>query len=327
MALFLLSGCGPRQEGAAEPTPTASVTVDPTDPAVVEKAATEVVVQLGFDADGVKVNKEVSQKTAKAVPAGSGVFSDTKLTTPAVTAAFVASGSPASDKVVNEALASADAYGVKVTKKQLKDADNWVAVTTTEKVAWNGNTYLVGGTVREGDAKVDRAGSVAMVFIAPSQIKAGKVTWAFFLRGACGNPQLVPPAPAPEPGKPGKPASTPTPTPGKPNPTCPPGWGEWPNCLKPKGSKIPKADPPPAVSTPRPIGSGDAALPTRPARPDPTPDNGLPVHEVNPPAVPAQPDSGSGATNTVAPEHVPEAPAPPAPAPPSPTTSGIVESD
>lgn len=125
------------------------------------------------------------------------------------------------------------------------------------------------------------------------------------------------------PGTPGKPGSTPTPgtsTPGStptPTPTPTPSG---------KGTRIPKADPAPAASTPNPVGTAPA--PTRPAPADPTPSNGLPVHDVNPPAVPEQPDSGSGATNTVAPSNVPVAPSAPAPAPADSTpATGIVGSD
>lgn len=127
--------------------------------------------------------------------------------------------------------------------------------------------------------------------------------------------------------------STPPPPPTTP-PTSPPSncWtgyppSHYPNGLCPKNQKVIPTQPSPQASTsPSPIGTAPA--PTLPAAPDPAPSNGQPVTDVNKPSVSAQPDSGSGATNTVAPSNVPVAPAPPAPAPSAhPTTSGIVGSD
>jgi hypothetical protein len=115
----------------------------------------------------------------------------------------------------------------------------------------------------------------------------------------------------------------PTPTPTPSGSTCPNGKPLLPNglCLK-DGSKVPAAPALPSASAPNP--NGTAASPTRPASPDPSPTNGNPVHDVNPPSASENPDSGSGATNTVPPSNVPTAPSPPAPAPPNPTSSGIV---
>lgn len=195
---LLLTACGPKQEAAPEPssTPTITVTADPSREVVVD-VAKQATAQQGFDPDALAADEAVDQKRAKAVDAGHGVFSNTKLTTPAVTAAFMASGSPAAKKAVAEAIKQTGA-----TPAQLADPANWVAITTGEKVSWQGNTYYMGGAMLgTNSAKVDPAGSVIMVFVPPAQVAAGKVTSVFFIRGACGNPQTKPPKPH-NPGKP-----------------------------------------------------------------------------------------------------------------------------
>lgn len=189
---LLLTACGPKQEAAPEPssTPTITVTADPSREVVVD-VAKQATAQQGFDPDALAADEAVDQKRAKAVDAGHGVFSNTKLTTPAVTAAFMASGSPAAKKAVAEAIKQTGA-----TPAQLADPANWVAITTGEKVSWQGNTYYMGGAMLgTNSAKVDPAGSVIMVFVPPAQVAAGKVTSVFFIRGACGNPQTKPPKP------------------------------------------------------------------------------------------------------------------------------------
>lgn len=113
------------------------------------------------------------------------------------------------------------------------------------------------------------------------------------------------PEPTPTPTPPGPsptPTPTPTPTPPGPAPTPPPPPSTCVVCPKVTPSPGPT---PPAYVAPSPIGT--MAVPTQPAAPDPAPPGG--VHDVNPPAVPAQPNSGSGATNTTSPAPSPSPPA------------------
>jgi hypothetical protein len=262
--------------------------------------------------EGAQVN------TAKALTfdAGGGKFSDTKLTNPEVTAAFMASGTPQAKSAMAVAINDAKRFGIVVTQAELQNSANWVALTTGEAVVWKGNSYYTSKANRTNGARVDQPGSVVMVFIPPSQVKAGKVTWAFYVRGACANPQFEPPKARP-PAPPGTPPTV---------VECPPGQFENENgtCIKPKGTAYPDSPPPPASAEPKPVGTAPA--PTRPRSPDPTPTNGLPVRDVNPPDEPEVPDSGSGAGDATA--KPPVAPSPPAPPPPNdPPSGGIVESD
>lgn len=310
---FVISACGPATTvvGPAEPSASPSVTVsDPSDPKVVEKVATEVMVELDFTKDGIKVNKDVDQAAAEKIPAGSATFSDKHLTSPTITAAFLASGSPKSNVVVNDALANAKENKVEVTKAQLADKANWVAVSTTDSVAWSGNTYHVGGVVRKtSDVRIDDPGSVIMVFVPPSQVAAGKVTWVFFLRGACANPQTKPPKPV-TPPKPGE------------KPKCPP---EWPHGTYPICKDDPDKDPQSQGNVPSPF-----------VKDKPSDDNASEV--AKPPEKPS--DSGNGIPATSSPRATPSPTATssappsgpgngtpgPAPTSPAPTASGASQS-
>ena len=300
--------CSDVEAPSASPTPSPEA----SDREVVVDIAGQAMSQLGFDPEQHKVDDQIDQAVAQAVEAGDGVFTDTKLTSPQAAASFIDSGTPESMAVIAEAEAQTGA-----TPEELADPANWVAITTGEPIAWGGNTYWYGGAMTGAETiRHDPSGSVVMVFVPPGQVASGKVTSVFFLRGACGNPQTAPPVPSK-----GNPAQPPV-------PTCPDGRPVPPSGLCPKGYRVPDSPSAPAYTAPQPKGQGDGVLPTRPAPPDPAPSNGLPVRDVNPPAVPAQPDSGPGATSTVPPEFVPVAPAPPAPVlPTDPPSSGIVESD
>jgi hypothetical protein len=317
---FVLAACGPSTTvvGLADPSPTPSVSISATSsPTFTVDVAKEATAQQGFDKKSIKVNTEVDQKTAKAVEAGHFTFSGgVKLTTPALAAGFIATGNPKAKDVEAMAINQAKANNVTVTHAQMVDKANWVALATGEKVVWNGNTYTVGGAVLGAPVKVDPSGSAVMVFVPPiSAYPVGKdgtvhITWVFFMRGACANPQTNPPKPA-NPHQP------------PPPPNCKPGVPVPPNGLCPKnGTKVPAAPALPSASAPHP--NGTAASPTRPASPDPTPSNSNPVHDVNSPSASEKPNSGSGATNSVPPSNVPAGPSAPVPAPPSPTASGIV---
>ena len=197
---FLLTACGPKQEAAPEPTASAtasiSVTADPNREVVVD-VAKQATAQQGFDPATLVADEAIDQDKAKSVDPGNGVFAPEHLTTPAAVAAFMASGTPQAKEAIAEAKAQTGA-----TPAQLADPANWVAITTGEAVEWGGNTYYSGGAmVGASDAKVDKSGSVVMVFVPPAQVAAGTVTSVFFIRGACGNPQTVPPRPH-VPGKP-----------------------------------------------------------------------------------------------------------------------------
>ena len=318
---LVLSACGPKQEQAAEPTPTPTVSVSASATKdFTVTVAKEATAQQGFAKRSIKVNAEVDQKTAKAVDAGTFVFSkNTKITTPALAAGFIATGSPEAKKVESLAINQAKAHGVTVTHAMLINPGNWAAISTGEKVVWTGNTYIVGDTVMGGAVKVDPAGSVVMVFVPPIEafkVVNGKanVNWVFFMRGACGNPQTSPPKP---------------PNPKPPVPTCKPGVPVPPNGLCPKD---PADDPQSQGNVPtqgtkdKPSDDNASEVSQKPQKPSDS-GNGIPSGQT-PRATPAPsatqtaPPSGSGPTTLPSPTQSPQGTASGAPSPSNPQPSG-----
>lgn len=204
---------------SSEATQSATVAVDPsaTKPPreAVVTAGRKVAENLGFKQP--KVDQEVNQQAADKVEAGDRVFSDQRLSTAEVTAAFMASGTPAAKAALAEAMAQTWA-----TPEELADPNNWIAVQTGEAIVWKGNTFLLSGKMVEtGRDRIDQPGSVMMIFIPPRQLLAGDVTSVFIIRGVCKNPQVLYPQPAPPTTPPGEGLCRSTGEPVPPNGLCP----------------------------------------------------------------------------------------------------------
>lgn len=149
----------------------------------------DAVQDAGFE-DGTYTVDEVDPSQDKAESAA-GAFSEEKIQTPAQAVAFLKSGTPQAETVLNKAIEVTGAE-----KYQLFSEVNWVCVQFTgTSVVWQGNTYYVDGTVQPGEARVDDPGTVACIFVPPFQLRDGNVTTLFVLRGACVNPQTEFPKP------------------------------------------------------------------------------------------------------------------------------------
>ena len=263
-------------------------------------ASTYAVEQMGLAKNQFQVNK-INPNMPGATSNRGGAHSVHPLLNEKALQVYLGSGSP-------QALSYRQQLG------DMKDIQ-WVSVQSLVPMQYGEATIWVNGqTVIVKNVNVPM-GDVLWIPV------RGCVVAGTPIRAACGNP--VPSGHPPVCAV--STCTTPKPTPKPSGSTCPNGKPIPPNGLCPKdGSKIPTEPKPPGASAPNPIGT--ASPPTRPSSPDPTPTNGLPVHDVNPPTASAVPDSGSGAGGATA--HPPTVPSAPAPAPSaSPTSSGIVVSD
>lgn len=229
---------GSSNSSTVTPAPSATVTVTAAPGKDVKvDVAKQVLEQAGHKANDVRFT-HIKHNTARP---GSDIFSKQLNTSKEVTD-FLKSGTPQAKGVLASAMSQTGA-----TKAQLEDPNNWIAAQFKKAIDWGGNTYWAGGGVKNASSvKTDGAGSIAVMFIPPDQVAAGKVTSVFVVRGACTNPQTklpTPHQPTPTPTHnvvPTPPKPTPTPKPTHkptPKPTClsvygPGHSGVYPNCHK-----------------------------------------------------------------------------------------------
>jgi hypothetical protein len=214
---------------------------------------------------------------------------------------YLASGSP-------QALSYRQQLG------DMKDV-SWVSIQSLVPMHYDEATIWVNGkTAIVNDVDVPK-GDVIWVPVLDCKVVGTPI------RAACGNP-IVPNHPPTCKGSSCKPHPRCTTNCTTPTPTPTPCESQTATTCPKDANAIPDQPSTPASAKPSPIGT--VGNPTRPASPDPTTTNGLPVHDVNPPTESAVPDSGSGAGGATA--NAPSMSQTPEPAP-SATNTVIVESD
>jgi hypothetical protein len=208
LLLVILVGCSSSTKPTAQPKPVPTVTVTatpspaPVDRQVIVDIVQQTLAQAGFDPSDHTVDQVDPTKDNSTAAAGA-FSSDKKLQTAQDVVQFLSSGTPEAEAVIAEAIKQTGA-----TRAELLATANWIPVQFTGvSVQWGGNTYYTdaGVNTESGVGRVDKVGTVAVIFVPPQQVAAGKVTSIFVLRGACGNPQTqmphpyIPPAPCTEP--------------------------------------------------------------------------------------------------------------------------------
>ncbi len=264
---------------------------------VVVDVVRKALRQQGFKDD--KIVTDPALITENTADPGHGVFGE-MVSTPAEAVAFIGSGTPQAKDAIKAAKYATKDGCAPVTKAQLLDPSNWVAAQLNEMTSWGGNTYYHNGIKMAGSTKVDKAGTITMIFVPPGQIECGKVTSVFALRGACTNPQFDLPHPTTNCEKQGT----------CPKPKCIPYVPYEDRCVKPKGTNDPGGAGGNGSPAKQPVGenpqgpSNPSGTPRPTSRPTGDPDGGSGDGGAPTPTVPDD-DSDSGQTTSPSPSATP----------------------
>jgi len=180
----------------------AIVTPTPTPNPVIKRVRNNLK-KNGFDSN-IELGKDVDESKDKSTTSN-GAFYLKGIKNPLQMTKFLKSGTIASKALLGQLLKQTKASK---SKKDILNVKNWVAVQPNQPFVYPGNTTHSGGKVKVIGLRKGNPGDIFLAFAGPNS----KVV--VYVRGACANPQVIPPRPnKPQPKPIWTPRSTPKPTP------------------------------------------------------------------------------------------------------------------